>query len=238
MDNAALAALTPAQLRQRLLNGDNPFGELTDTRRTELAALGIHDPLGYLTDDEWNERALRSLDPNLVEPIVFDIDTIDWKSLKHSFGVAEHAPKQIRALLTDDYLTAVVAWGDLPNLLLHQGSIGSATVAALPYFLRMLTSNAPHLHYMSLSFLCALAQATSPEDDSVTSPSDALRQALARYDRDIDVEMEEEMAYQRIIWDKLGSALPQVEAFLEDDIPEIRRVAQLLHAELSGMSTD
>jgi hypothetical protein len=241
MDDTTLATLTPAQLRKYLLDGDDPYGELTHERYAQLAALGIRDPLGYLTDDEWYERALRCLDPELAEPIIFDIDTIDWTTLEHPFGTAKKVPIQIRALLTEDYLSACVAWHDLPSCLLHQGSIGSATVATLPYFLRMLRSDAPRLQYLSLSFLCALAWVTQPEDqeDDATCPiSDTLSQALARIGRDADAEMQQQAAYRGTIWSTLIATLPEVEPFTKDEIAEIREVAQLLRARLMGTSDE
>ena len=126
----------------------------------------------------------------------------------------------------------------LPSCLLHQGSIGNATVSALPYFLRMLTSDAPRLHYLSLSFLCALAWATQPEADAAVSHSDTLYQALARSDCDAHAEEQQQAAYRATIWSTLMTILPEVDPFTEDEIAEIREVAQRLRARLTGRSDE
>jgi hypothetical protein len=237
MSDAALAALSAEQLRTCLLQDENPYGELTQQRYAELVALGIPDPFGYLTNDEWHERALRHIDPELAYPIIADLDLVDWSTLEHPFGSAEKVPILLRVVLSEDYLASIVAWDDLAHMLLHQGSIGSATVAALPYFLRMVSSTALRLHYMSLSFLSALAWASHPEDLGSSAQSADLGTISDESDLEDATEIQQQYEYLRAIWVTLTAAQPEIHRLAEESIPEIQEVAHRLLARLSNIDT-
>lgn len=69
------------------------------------------------------------------------LDEIDWSALEHAYGSAGDTPGLIRRLRREDWPEAVE---DLLTSILHQGSVYSATLAALPYLVEVaLDAGAP-----------------------------------------------------------------------------------------------
>lgn len=217
MNDKDLARLTYEQIRTLLLQDENPFGDLTPERIKELAVLGIPNVLVYLTTEEWIERALRQVDPHIAQEIMGELDQINWNELKDIYGTAGQIPVLLRALLADDYLSANVVWDTLTNNLFHQGSVESATVAALPYFFRLLSRPEEWYQFMSLSFLCALARVAQ---ESVDTTSD------------------EPESHWKTIWAELITMLPTVRQLIDSPLADIHEVATLLYAYLTGTADD
>jgi hypothetical protein len=92
MNDNSLEGVTSEQLRDRLLKGENPYGELTSERWQELVAQGISDPLGYLTPEEWYTRALARVDPQLAQRVLFDLGAVDWAKLRHAMAQPNKYP--------------------------------------------------------------------------------------------------------------------------------------------------
>lgn len=67
-----------------------------------------------------------------------ELDTIDWKSLKHCFGTAEEVPNLIRSLVSDDKHEIEEAYSKLSQLLYHQTTVSEAGVASIPFLVQIL----------------------------------------------------------------------------------------------------
>jgi len=65
------------------------------------------------------------------------LDSISWGKLSHAYGDADDVPGLLRALVSDSPKKAESAISDLFASILHQGTIYTATIPAIP-FLRKL----------------------------------------------------------------------------------------------------
>ena len=65
-----------------------------------------------------------------------DLDQVDWARLKHAYGPATDVPAMLRELAGDG--EASHAFDQLFTSLNHQGSVYSATSAAIPFLIRIL----------------------------------------------------------------------------------------------------
>ncbi|MFE5584545.1 hypothetical protein [Kitasatospora sp. NPDC056531] len=87
------------------------------------------------------------------------MDTIDWSSLRHAYGSAGDVPGWMRDLYSSDPEQAHKAMDEFFGKALHQGSVSSAAVAAVPF----LAHAAVHGVYKRASVLAALAGIGGPE---------------------------------------------------------------------------
>ncbi|MGW9511872.1 hypothetical protein ACWGVU_34325, partial [Embleya sp. NPDC055610] len=81
-----------------------------------------------------------------------ELDTIDWRSLDQAYGDGTDVPDRIRALYANDAGRAGEALSKLFNSALHQESVYSATMAAVP-FLAHAAVHAAHGRASALAFL-------------------------------------------------------------------------------------
>ncbi|MFI1286711.1 hypothetical protein ACH4U5_39185 [Streptomyces sp. NPDC020858] len=65
------------------------------------------------------------------------IDDIDWAALEHAYGPADDVPDLLRAAGSADAQVRDEALGELFSSLCHQGSVYSATAAAVPFVARL-----------------------------------------------------------------------------------------------------
>jgi hypothetical protein len=144
-------------------------------------------------------------------------------------------------MLTEDDLAAYVAWRNLSEALIHQGSIYSATFHAVPFFFRLLATQEPGLHYLALLFFHSMAWATQSTEEEPSAIEkvidDTLRQKLAEHGRDWDAERQQEEEYRNDIHAALMEAIPQFRSFLTAPDKEIQELARELLGELTQAST-
>jgi len=84
---------------------------------------------------------------------MLDLDSPRWAQLQHAYGSAEGVPDIIRRIAAESVPTYSdhpakarenpAAWDDVYSALYHQGSIYSATFAALPHFVAIAESGSP-----------------------------------------------------------------------------------------------
>jgi HEAT repeat protein len=72
----------------------------------------------------------------MVEFPLDDLDQVDWARLKHAYGPATDVPAMLRELAGDGEASHV--FDQLFTRLNHQGSVYSATSAAIPFLIRIL----------------------------------------------------------------------------------------------------
>ncbi len=68
------------------------------------------------------------------------LDLIDWGSLSHAYGEASDVPEILRSLLSPD--AAEDAAYELYGNIWHQGTVYSATAAAVPFLYELLAQPA------------------------------------------------------------------------------------------------
>jgi hypothetical protein len=107
-----------------------------------------------------------------------DMDTVDWSSLRHAFGPADDVPALIRAVGSGDRHARREAFRTLYGNVYHQGSTYTATVAAVPFLLRVVASAAADAQADVLEYLSAICA----RDESVIRaalPAEPLLDELA-----------------------------------------------------------
>ncbi|MFK0256500.1 hypothetical protein [Streptomyces sp. NPDC090445] len=90
------------------------------------------------------------------------IDDIDWAALEHAYGAADDVPDLLRAAGSADPQVRDEALEELVSSLCHQGSVYSATAAAVP-FLARLALDGPGDRLRLLWLLHGAADGAGPE---------------------------------------------------------------------------
>ncbi|MFF4322538.1 hypothetical protein [Streptomyces sp. NPDC001568] len=72
------------------------------------------------------------------------IDDIDWAELEHAYGQADDVPALLRAAGSTDARVREEATDELFSSLCHQGTVYSATAAAVPFVARLVTDGPGH----------------------------------------------------------------------------------------------
>jgi len=107
-----------------------------DLVKSKADLLAFQDPRWHGVP--FDERELRSA---LQGPVITheprDLDAVDWDRLEHAYGSAQDVPIFIRRLGAEDEGVREETYGALVMTILHQGSLYSATVAAIPFLLRL-----------------------------------------------------------------------------------------------------
>jgi len=92
------------------------------------------------------------------------LDTIDWSSLAHAHGPATDVPGLLRSLLSEDADRWMEACAVLHETIWHQGTVFSASAAAIPFLFELAThlamedsGRAISRSGCAVSLLCAIA---------------------------------------------------------------------------------
>ncbi|WAS97779.1 HEAT repeat domain-containing protein [Nannocystis punicea] len=110
-----------------------------------------------------------------------NLDAIDWKSLRHAYGEASDVPKLIRALVSDHPGKREGALDALFSTIWHQGTVYSASPAAVPFLVELLDAEAQEDLPAILELLAHLATGTPDDDvDAAPNPATAAREAVSR----------------------------------------------------------
>nr|WP_263430056.1 HEAT repeat domain-containing protein [Nannocystis pusilla] len=117
----------------------------------------------------------------MVGEVLGNLDAIDWKSLRHAYGEASDVPKLIRALVSDHPGKREGALDALFSTIWHQGTVYSASPAAVPFLVELLEADAQEDLPAILELLAHLATGTPDEDeDAPSNVATAAREAVAR----------------------------------------------------------
>ncbi|WP_342373330.1 hypothetical protein PCC79_06400 [Propioniciclava soli] len=88
---------------------------------------------------------------------------VDWTSVRDAYGPATGVPELLHRVAADNHDDE--AWQDLWGRLCHQGTVYSASFAALPYLARLATEAAPAGYEDALHLLAAIAASTDVASD-------------------------------------------------------------------------
>jgi hypothetical protein len=72
---------------------------------------------------------------------MIELDDPRWSELWHCFGSGENVPPLLKKILTAKKDLPEKFWDELQNLLCHQCSTGSASVAAFPHLIQIASEN-------------------------------------------------------------------------------------------------
>ncbi|NUP51232.1 MAG: hypothetical protein HOW97_28560 [Catenulispora sp.] len=104
------------------------------------------------------------------------MDSVEWSALTHAYGPAGDTPDLLRRLASNDAEAVADAHYELVSSLAHQGSVYPATVATVPFLVRLAVSGIQRLPVLEL--LCVITE--SSDTRALPSP-DAARQAVAEH---------------------------------------------------------
>ena len=147
----------------------------------------------------------------LGDPDLSMMDQVPWIELSHAYGAALDVPGQIRALVTADKASrGRLVWTFTSNLF-HQGSVYSATVAAIPIFQQLLRYRSVAQKPMILELLANFAVGY-PEDLERVDLNDFVGHSNRKYSRASD-------EHGRECYLGVAAGMPLYEALLLDDDP-------------------
>ncbi|MGI5346902.1 hypothetical protein ACQEU8_01755 [Streptomyces sp. CA-250714] len=122
------------------------------------------------------------------------IEDVDWAALEHAYGPAEDVPGLLRAAGSVDPGVRDEALDELFSALCHQGSVYSATAAAVPFIAR-LALDGPGGRLPLLWLLHAAADGTGPEYRQVRRAVAAALPALLHLGADEDGSVRRTMVW-------------------------------------------
>lgn len=87
-----------------------------------------------------------------------DLDAVDWERLEHAYGSAQDVPSYLRMLGAEDPEVRRRAFQALLMTILHQGSLYTATVATVPFLLRLVADPDHPARLESMDLLRMIAE--------------------------------------------------------------------------------
>jgi HEAT repeat protein len=168
------------------------------------------------------------------------VDSIDWGSLNHAYGEASDVPEILRSLLSPE--AAENAAYELYGNIWHQGTVYSATAAAVPFLYEILAAPGVKGRSGIAHLLASIAAGRGYLEVHAVSPhgEKSWREILGKRGKSLEEEISREAAVTASVHRAASSGLPALIPFLKDDEPEIRRaVASALgeYPEHTALST-
>jgi hypothetical protein len=151
---------------------------------------------------------------------------VDWTSLRHAYGAADDLPALLNRLSPDP---ADEVWGELWSRICHQGSVYSASFAALP----ALADTAAHWHPQQRAQPLALAGCILASKDSRGLVKDFFRENRSVVRRFQEL-CQESLAQRGVPREDFIYLLQAARSFDGDDFWG-RKLDQLAGGEFSGM---
>lgn len=121
------------------------------------------------------------------------LDEVAWGELTHAFGTAQDIPDVLRAVASADRHARREAFRCLYGNLYHQGSTYSATVAAVPFLLRVLACPAEGAELDVLQYLSTICERDT-QVIRAALPAEALLTGIAARPDEVGLEARRVMA--------------------------------------------
>jgi HEAT repeat protein len=159
------------------------------------------------------------------QPALNGLDKVDWSAVHDAYGPATSVPALIRALTSCEPIHRACATQALCEHIWHQGTVYSATAAAVPILFDLLESECTPDRPAVAVLLAAIADGEPPfkrcEEDA--QEAQKWREILNRCNRSLDAEMEEGRRYGSAIRERISAGLDSLYPYLRDPDPEVRR---------------
>jgi len=159
-----------------------------------------------------------------------DLETVDWGRLSNAFGSARSVPVFIRNLGSEDAQEREEALYALVMTILHQGSLFSATVAALPFLLRIVATPSHPARLGTMSLVREIVLRCRFEDHR--KRKEALIAAGEDPGMAPGAEPDLVVAISKVLW----ADRDLLERLRSDEDPAIRDMVKVVLAELRGTS--
>jgi hypothetical protein len=119
---------------------------------------------------------------------VTTIDSVSWADLKHAYGDASDVPALLRRLGSDDAGDREGALYDLYGTIWHQGSVYSATAAAVPFLVQQALADRYPDRARVVKLLADVCEGYGDDSPAVRAAAVAEAQSLIPLLRDADPE--------------------------------------------------
>jgi hypothetical protein len=126
------------------------------------------------------------------------VGEVDWAALEHAYGSAADVPGLVRAAVGRDDDAAARALGELEARITHQGSLYSASAAAVPVLIRLACSRRTRRRPQLLRQLALIAEGSATSQavlDDVRSALAAGAERLLKLHSDPDAPVRRTAAY-------------------------------------------
>jgi hypothetical protein len=149
-----------------------------------------------------------------------DLDDVRWSELGHAFGAADDVPARIRAVASHDANARREAYRSLYGTILHQGSIYPATIAAIPFLLRVLAHGPGEGALDLLWLLVGIGQSLDPSAASALAEGEALVGAIGEREDEVGLLARRAIACMALVSE---SAAERLERTLRSETVATRR---------------
>lgn len=157
------------------------------------------------------------------------LDTIDWSSMTHAHGPATDVPELLRALLSEDADVRLQACAELHETICHQGTVYSASAAAVPFLFELLTHPDVHDPGCVVSLLGNIATGEGWIQYGIrVNGEETLRDRLAEQGRSLEEALGQERATMEAIHRAVSTRLRHLLPYLGDQEGLAPLVAQTL----------
>jgi hypothetical protein len=152
------------------------------------------------------------------------LDAVDWGTLTHAYGSAGDVPGLLRALASPDQDAREEAVYELLGNIWHQGTVYSASAAAVPFLFELLASpDVPDKAGITLVLASVAAgvgylEVHAVDDIGESTWRDILGQQGKSLEGELEREADEVGAVRRAVSPNLRALAP----YLNDDDPEVR----------------
>lgn len=157
------------------------------------------------------------------------LDTIDWSSLTHAHGPATDVPELLRSLLSEDADVRMQACAELHETIWYQGTVDSASAAAIPFLFELLTHPGVRDPGCAASLVGCIATGEGYLRYVLRVDGEqSLRRRLARYGRSLEEALGEERAVMEAIHRGVSAGLRHLLPYLSDGEGLAPLVAEVL----------
>jgi len=105
------------------------------------------------------------------------LDEVGWEELSHAYGAADDVPDLLRDLMSDDEDEREEAMDELWGSIYHQGSVYSASAAAVP-FLAHVARHAPGGRAMAVSLIASMGREPGDKGPNPETETGRVRAAI------------------------------------------------------------
>lgn len=146
------------------------------------------------------------------------LDSIDWGALRHAHGDASNVPDLLRALLSDDEDVRMEAISTLHEHIWHQGTVYTASAAAVPFLFELLSHPDVQDKGGIVSLLSCIATGEAWVKYGIRVDGEAtMRRRLGKEGRTLDDALTEETAMMQAIHGAMSSGLQHLLPYLNDE---------------------
>lgn len=157
------------------------------------------------------------------------LDTINWSSLTHAHGAATNVPGLLRSLLSDNAEVRMGAVSDLHEHIWHQGTVYSASAAAVPFLYELLAHSDVQDKDGVVSLLGSIATGEGALAYEIRAVGEEMcRRLLGQRGTSLEVELEKEAAWMDALHRAVSAGLRNLLPYLSNTEGLAAMVADVL----------